>query len=193
MMLCREDTEAVDMHEIKYLVFKSHLLGLFTQCRSCHQHCTGKVAQHMGTLICIKQECCHCGQVWTWKNQPLVKDTPAGNILLSASILFSGSSPAKVLCMLKHLNVATIKERTYYDHQRKYLEPAIVSVWTEKQSKLLTACVFKGPLTIGGDGRADSPGHSAKYGSYGIIDLDNNKVIHIELVQVRSFVLLSKF
>ena len=69
--------------------------------------------------------------------------------------------------MLKHLNVATIKERTYYDHQRKYLEPAIVSVWTEKQSKLLSACVSKGPLTIGGDGRADNP---AK-GFYGIIDL----------------------
>ena len=39
-------------------------------------------------------------------------------------------------------------------------------------------------MSIGGDGRADSPGHSAKYGSYGIIDLDDNKVLHIELVQV---------
>ena len=70
--------------------------------------------------------------------------------------------------MLKHLNVATIKERTYYDHQRKYLESAIVSVWTEKQSKLSTARVSKGTLTIGGDSRADNP---AKYGSNGIIDL----------------------
>ena len=142
----------------------------------------------MGSLVCVKQECSHCGHVWTWKSQPLVKDTPAGNILLSASILFSGSSPAKVLCMLKHLNMATIKERTFYRHQKNYLQPAIVSVWTEKQSKLLTDCTSKGPLTIGGDGRADSPGHSAKYGSYGIIDLGTNKVIHLELVQVRTYI-----
>ena len=42
------------------------------------------------------------------------------------------------------------------------------------------------PLIIGGDGRADSPGHSAKYGSYGILDLTTNKVINMQLVQVIS-------
>ena len=30
-------------------------------------------------------------------------------------------------------------------------------------------------LILGVDGRADSPGHSAKYGSYSIIDLNKNK------------------
>ena len=86
--------------------------------------------------------------------------------------------------MLKHLNVACAKERSFHDHQRKYLQPAIVSVWNDNQSVILSECVSKGPLTVGGDGRADSPGHSAKYGSYGIMDLTSNKVIHIELVQV---------
>ena len=138
----------------------------------------------MGSFICIQQECSNCGYTWKWKNQPFVKDTPAGNILLSASILFSGSTPSKALRMLKYLNMASIKNRTYFEHQQKYLEPAILSVWTEKQSKLLSECAAEGPITIGGDGRADSPGHSAKYGSYGIIDLSTNKVIHVELVQV---------
>ena len=41
----------------------------------------------------------------------------------------------------------------------------------------MAECVSRdSPLAIGGDGRADSPGHSAKYGSYGIIDLSTNKV-----------------
>lgn len=117
----REDTEATDANEIKYLVFESHLLRLFTQCRSCHQHCTGRIAYQMGSFICIKQKCPHCGHTWNWQNQPLVKDTPAGNILLSAAILFSGSTPTKVLRMLKHFNMASIKERTYFEHQKKYL------------------------------------------------------------------------
>ena len=86
--------------------------------------------------------------------------------------------------MLKHLNMASIKERTFFDHQKKYLAPAILSVWNESQTSLLSECVSNGPLTIGGDGRADSPGYSAKYGSYGVIDLSSNNVIHIELVQV---------
>ena len=66
-----------------------------------------------------------------------------------------------------------------------------MSVWTDKQSKLLAECVSKGPLTVGCNGRADNPGHSAKYGSYGIIDLDSNKVIHMELVQVSTFIYCS--
>ena len=36
-------------------------------------------------------------------------------------------------------------------------------------------------MIIGGDGRADSPGHSAKYSSYGIIDISTNKVLHIDM------------
>ena len=140
----------------------------------------------MGSFICVKQECCHCDHTYTWKSQPFVKDTPAANLLMSAAITFSGSTPGKVLLVLKHLNMASIKERTFFDHQKKYLAPAILSVWNESQTSLLSECVSNGPLTIaiGGDGRADSPGHSAKYGSYGIIDLSSNKIIHIELVQV---------
>ena len=112
-----------------------------------------------------------------WTGQPRIKDTPAGNILLSASILYSGATPAKVLRMMSHMRVACISDRTFFLHQNRYLEPSIVSVWSEHQSKLLTQCKAQGTaLSIGGDGRADSPGHSAKYGSYGIIDLKTNKV-----------------
>ena len=52
--------------------------------------------------------------------------------------------------------------------------------------RLLAECRAKGDsLNIRGDGRADSPGHSAKYGSYGLIDLDTDIVLQIELVQVK--------
>ena len=182
-MIYREDTETSLPHdEVKYLVFLSHLLSLFTECRSCHQYCNGEVAKEMGTFISIKQECHRCGHKWKWNSQPFIKDIPAGNILLSAAILFSGSTPTKSLHFLKCLNMACIKERTFYYYQIKYLEPSVVHVWKTSQQALLSKC--KSPIVIGGDGRADSPGHSAKYGSYGIVKMSTNKVIHIELVQV---------
>ena len=43
------------------------------------------------------------------------------------------------------------------------------------------------PLQLAGDGRADSPGHSAKYGSYSVIDPTCNKVLDFKLVQVYQF------
>jgi hypothetical protein len=46
------------------------------------------------------------------------------------------------------------------------------------------------PLTLCGDGRTDTPGHSAKFGSYGILDLYLMMVVDIQLVQVNLFKLL---
>ena len=83
------------------------------------------------------------------------------------------------------MTVACISDRTFYYHHSQYLQPAVLSVWKGKQHEVLGECTSRGtPLSIGGDGRADRPGHSAKYGSYGIIDLSISKVLHIELVQV---------
>ena len=55
--------------------------------------------------------------------------------------------------MMDHMRVASISDRTFYYHQNRYLEPSIVSVWGDKQSRLLTQCKAQGTsLSIGGDG-----------------------------------------
>ena len=88
-----------------------------------------------------------------WSSQPHIKDTPAGNILLSAAILFSGTTPGKIFHLLHYMQVASISDRTFYYHQSNYLQLAILSVWETKQQKLLTECRRRGtPLSIGGDG-----------------------------------------
>ena len=47
---------------------------------------------------------------------------------------------------------------------------------------------LKKDLTLGGDGRCDSPGFCAKYGSYAIMDLAHNQVLDIQLVQVIKYI-----
>ena len=65
------------------------------------------------------------------------------------------------------------------------MQPTISLVWERQQRKLISVLMEeKQGLILGGDGRADSPGHSAKYGSYSIIDLNKNKVVDLKLVQV---------
>ena len=78
--------------------------------------------------------------------------------------------------------MACTKERTFHYDQIKYLKLAVVDVWKNSQQTLLSKC--KSSVVFGGDERANSPGHSAKYGPYKIVDMSINKVIHIELVQV---------
>ncbi len=42
-------------------------------------------------------------------------------------------------------------------------------------------------LVLGGDGRADSPGHSAKFGTYITMKLEKELVIDVQLVQVNKY------
>lgn len=115
----------------------------------------------------------------------MMKSTPVGNLLLSAAILFAGALPTKTLRVLEFLNCATISLSTYYSHQKCYLHPAISNVWSKHQSDMISVLqAFSEPLSLGGDGRNDSPGHSAKYGSYSFMDLVHNVILDVELVQV---------
>lgn len=139
----------------------------------------------MGTYIHVEQLCQACLNVFTWDSQPFVKDQPAGNILMSASILFSGALPTKVLRVLNTMGCATISERTFFEHQKDFLHLSVSAVWEKHQSMLLTQLRReKRQLVIGGDGRADSLGHSAKFGSYTVMELKKQVVLDIQLVQV---------
>ena len=39
-------------------------------------------------------------------------------------------------------------------------------------------------LDLGGDGRCDSPGHCAKYGTYTLMELSSNKIVDFQCVHV---------
>ncbi|XP_061170182.1 uncharacterized protein LOC133179442 [Saccostrea echinata] len=109
---------------------------------------------------------------------------PSGNLLLSAAILFTGLLPSKALRFMEHINIQTITPNTFFQHQKHYLHPSICSVWKTFQDNYFQKMVESGKdLTIGGDGRADTPGHSAKFGSYAILDLELSLVINVQLVQ----------
>ena len=214
-------------------------MELFDKCENCGKDDTFIKKVVIGTFVRLKQTCNNCDHMREWDSQPFVKNIPAGNILLSASILFSGGLPSQVMCttqvhtfitllmythayththciptlcahlthnvmsiiiihythsqmlrILDHLGCASISLRTYFNHQNSYLQPTIFSVWHRHQSSLLTRLKnARKKLILGGDGRADSPGHSAKYGSYTIMELEeHNMVLDMQLVQVHTYI-----
>lgn len=187
--LCSDETEesegqGTQFHQhIKYIVFEECLLTLFEKCQKCRGSTTVTTRVN-GTFLQIHQPCSSCGFVYTWDSQPCTKTTPAGNILLSAAILYCGALPAKTLRVLQVLGCASITRRTYFRHQRQYLQPSILSVWSKHQAESMKELKKeKRGLVLGGDGRADSPGHSAKFGSYTMMELKKRIVLDLQLVQ----------
>ncbi|KAL3184466.1 hypothetical protein MRX96_031758 [Rhipicephalus microplus] len=48
------------------------------------------------------------------KSQPLINGKPAGNMLMSAGILFSGTSPITVLHMFEHINLQGVHAKDIF-------------------------------------------------------------------------------
>ncbi|XP_033127102.1 uncharacterized protein LOC117124881 [Anneissia japonica] len=168
--------------EAMCVVFQSMLMALFALCQVCGRKGAKAATTFIGTLIIVNQSCSVCGGTFRWLSQPYISSIPAGNLLLSAAILFSGALPSKVLKVLRFWGVKSYERHTYFRHQRLFLIPAILNVWKDKQADLLQAARHS-DVTVGGDARCDSMGHSAKYGSYTLLDLDKNKILAMELVQ----------
>ena len=83
------------------------------------------------------------------------------------------------------MNIAVMSIETFFRHQKLILFPAIERVWREEQQWLIASLQSeKRVLVLGNDGRADSPGHSAKYGTYTGIELQSHVVLDVQLVQV---------
>ncbi|XP_070548687.1 uncharacterized protein [Ptychodera flava] len=81
----------------KFIVFEPNLLQLFQACPVCQHDADSRIKQQIGSYIVITQSCQNCSYNREWASQPMVNSIPAGNILLSASILFAGAPPSKVI------------------------------------------------------------------------------------------------
>ncbi|XP_022304318.2 uncharacterized protein LOC111111563 isoform X1 [Crassostrea virginica] len=182
-----EEPEPCHLEE-KFLVFKWQLLQLFQFCPSCHSRANGVISKRVGTCIHVMQKCKECNFVNTWASQPYIGKMPAGNLLLSGSILYSGSLSSKCLLMFKFLNMACIGRSTFFRHQQQYILPTIVLSWRQSQSSLIAELRAQNRgLVLAGDGRSDSPGHCAKYGAFTFIETKINKVLDIQQVQSSCF------
>lgn len=176
----QEDTTELPHAERKFIVFESALLKLFERCAECSQRC--KITTYVqGTLLKITAECGDHYKVWY--SQPLVNGMAAGNILLCAAIMFGGASPTKVLRLLASVNISVPSKTCCMVYQKGCLVPAIKKAWKAEQADLFVT--LKGQeLRLLGDGRCDSPGHSAKYLTYNFVDAETSKVVHSIQVQV---------
>ena len=137
----------------KFIVYEDCLETLFHRCPSCACGCI--VTWHViGTFVTVTQYCESCGSRSKWSSQPIIKNIPAGNWLLSAAIYFSGSSFAKINRVLSRLFVASISSSTFYSHVAQLLQPTILSVWDNSQQEMLDLLKQRpGKIIIGGDMR----------------------------------------
>ena len=127
---------------------------------------------------------CLDGHITYWDCQPTIKRKPVGKLFLAASILFTGNTFAGISRLASCLNLQFISESVFYDTQQRFLFTVLNQAWANEQQMVRQELSNKSVINLNGDGRCDSPGHNAKYGTYTLMDDDSGKVVAFSVVQV---------
>ena len=104
-----------------------------------------------------------------------------------AAIMFCGRSAKQFLQALDFVNINNISLSTYHSIQSHaaYLTQTILSVWKTHQQAMVEEIKRSGRvLRLAGDMRCCTPGQTAQYGSYSLMDLEASKILHLQLIQV---------
>lgn len=84
--------ESVPVHKTPtYIVYESCLLELFETCPVCKRP-SDVQPRTIGTFLSVEQKCQHCQYTRKWNSQPMLENTPAGNLQLSAAMYATGAS-----------------------------------------------------------------------------------------------------
>ncbi|XP_053315685.1 uncharacterized protein LOC128483495 [Spea bombifrons] len=173
----------------KFLVFETcldDLLRNLTRCAhldSCDAPIIQRHKEITGTVLIVYGTCANYHQSELWRSQPMIGTQAAGNVLSSASILFSGGNYANVAEMFKILGMPFISKSAHLINQKKFLFP-VVDLYYKKEQQANIISLKGKALCLSGDGHCDSPGFSAKYYTYSLLEEKTNKIIECQTVQV---------
>ena len=136
--------------------------------------------------------------VWYQSKQPVVTIIPStghhnhsyitsqhGNILIPAAIVFTGGSYESMKQFSNALNLNFVNKDQFNGVQDKIVFPVIDNAYEKQQKDVIeTLKEKKTSVDLCGDGRSDSPGHNAEYGTYSLMDEATGHIIDFSLVQV---------
>jgi len=135
------DENCADIQEkCKFIVFESKMKELFAhhvRCQDCGKNVQAAKLTTKGSVATIDCHGC-CEQPVHWQTQPFVRSMGAGNLLLSAGILFTGNDFSNFASVAKATNLQIFSERNFTSTQRKYLFPVVNKNFKEHQGRFLT-------------------------------------------------------
>lgn len=162
--------------------------------KNCHFHlCTGQCAvaswKADGGVLKITWECSN-GHSGVWSSSKVLckkkeQYVYSNTMMIAAGIFITGNSYEKFSLLCKFLGLASVSRSTFMRIQKMYVIPEIERFWKDMKASIWK--IFNGESTIlCGDGRNDSPGHSAKYCVYVLMEQFVNVVVDIDVVDKRE-------
>lgn len=111
------------------------------------------------------------------------------NVATSSALFLSGINYNAYARYSTALGISLISKRTYFRQIKSYVKPVIEMEWIKERSKVIEQRQQDGnQFVIIGDGQYDSPGYSAKFLLYTIMDSITLEV-KIQPIQPRALII----
>ncbi len=140
--------------------------------------------------VCKLRWTCHANHHGMWVSSEIVTHSHhapvyLNNLLVTASILLSGNQYAKVSTLCKFLQLCIPSSSVFCRDQRLFHIPVIMNMWETMKNTVEEILSPYDGLILGGDGRNDSPGFSARFGTYFTMDLITKVIVDMEVLHKR--------
>nr|XP_022309859.1 uncharacterized protein LOC111115422 isoform X3 [Crassostrea virginica] len=141
--------------------------------------------EFVSSAVYLKWTCTNNHVAHRWCSQPILnRRVHSGDVLFSAALLASGNNFQKLSLFAKFLKLPILSVSSFTKIQRTYVIPTIEEIWTKHQNEILEN--FRGSdVVLLGDGRMDSPGHSAQYCTYTFMENETNTILCIIIMDKR--------
>ncbi|XP_078495336.1 uncharacterized protein LOC144750166 [Ciona intestinalis] len=174
-------TEPEEETNRTFIIYESQLKQLLRFCPDCGSPIDPELTvetQRTGAMLTLQLACLNGCDV-TWHSHPTSQNKRSlGNIFLISALYFSGMTFSKFVVFAKLLNLKLFHESTYYALRKSFVFPVVERAWNQEKSRMIECLKSENqPVMLAGDGRCDSPGHNAKYGTYTFLDVKTSKVV----------------
>lgn len=140
--------------------------------------------------VLVVSLCCAKGHQSVWHSSEILATKRGQNLyvtptLMAAAVLVTGNNFEKVSLFSKCLNLNFVSQSTFTRIQTNYIIPSIKDLWCRMKEKIWNLFQREN-LVMCGDGRMDSPGFSAKYCFYVMMDQYLDVIVDCEVVDKRE-------
>ncbi|XP_052767015.1 uncharacterized protein LOC128207876 [Mya arenaria] len=172
-----------DLNESSFIVYGQCLNELLAgvRCIKCDKQCMITNTYMKGSSLTVYFQCSNFHD-FQWSTQQSSGRFPHGNLQIAAAALFSGQNYSVLTQFAALLGLRFLHRTSYNAIQSSHLFRLVNDAWNSHQSELLET--YKGKIVcLAGDGRCDSPGFSAKYGTYTVMDIQTNVILGFHVTQ----------
>ena len=140
-------------------------------------------AQSKGSCLYVKTVC-PVKHSCAWSSQLQAGKMAAGNLDIAAGILFTGNTYGRVSDLSNLLHIAMIGKTLFHRLQKRILFPVINKHYELSKPSIFSYMKTLDTVDLAGDGRCDSPGYNAKYGTYTFMLLPSNQIVNFKVTHV---------